>query len=394
MLWLINFVSSMVGWSMGIALSVHIFQLTHSPLWTAVMAATPTLSGLLFGHLGGVLADRWDRLRVVQASLSVRVAILGGLFLVAESPVGIAALVFAQAAVQQVYRPAEQVLIADFVSREDLLEANSLNSIASNATRLIAPALGGSVIAFVGFAWTALGMTAFMVCSALLSLTLGKWDAPKRCIQVASTEDSTFEVDSTRGTLLGLMWGNRRIRGLVLFQAFNAVKEGPLSALFPVLMLGVVGASSTEMGIANSAFAASAVIAGPIIGLVTNRLGFQLSIVGGAAVANTLSILMVIWPSFPMALVIFFLSGLPFTVSWVGGQTWLLASTPKRMRGRVVGTSGSISSGVTLFTMLGSGALAETFGAQWVMGFGLVVSIVGLVAVSILLRSSDSPCEQ
>lgn len=60
MLWAINFTSSMVGWSMGIALSVHIYQLTGSALWTAILAATPTVSAIVFGHLAGTVADRWN----------------------------------------------------------------------------------------------------------------------------------------------------------------------------------------------------------------------------------------------------------------------------------------------------------------------------------------------
>ena len=129
MLWAINFTSSMVGWSMGIALSVHIYQLTGSALWTAFLAATPTVSAIVFGHLAGTVADRWNPLRVVQLTLLARVVVLLGLFVVAESPGWLAILVFVQAAVQQIYRPAEQVLIADFVSAEDLPEANGLQPV-------------------------------------------------------------------------------------------------------------------------------------------------------------------------------------------------------------------------------------------------------------------------
>ncbi|MDN5825489.1 MAG: MFS transporter, partial [Micrococcaceae bacterium] len=280
MLWAINFTSSMVGWSMGIALSVHIYQLTGSALWTAILAATPTVSAIVFGHLAGTVADRWNPLRVVQLTLLARVVVLLGLFVVAESPGWLAILVFVQAAVQQIYRPAEQVLIADFVSAEDLPEANGLNSFASNATRLVAPALGGFVIAVVGFGWTALGMTAFMACSAILSLTLGRWFQQSPPSEDAEMPDGSKSV----GTYLKLLRRSPRARGLVLLQVLDAVKEGPLSALFPVLMLGVVGATSTEMGLANSAFAVSAVVAGPLIGVVIKRLGYQLTVVGGAAV--------------------------------------------------------------------------------------------------------------
>lgn len=384
MLWAINFVTSMVGWSMGIALSVHIYQLTGSALWTAVMAAAPTVAGLMFGHLAGTVADRWNPLRTVQATLVSRIIVLLSLFFFAESPVGLAILVFVQAALHQIYRPAEQVLVADFVPADALAEANGLNSFASNATRLIAPALGGFVIGIFGFGWTALGMTALIASAAVLSFTLGRWYQPE------SPGDGTEVTDDAAPaiTYLQLLRRNPRVRGLVLLQVLDAVKEGPLTALFPVLMLGVVGATSAEMGLANSAFAVSAVVAGPLVGVAINRLGYQLTIVGGAFVASSLIIVLVVWPSFPMAVIAFLLSGLPFTLSWVGSQTWLLLTAPRSMRGRVVGTNGAIYSGITLIAMLSSGFLAELVGVRWVIGVSTAVAVLGLVAVHFLLRSA------
>ncbi|HWM03779.1 MAG TPA: MFS transporter, partial [Actinophytocola sp.] len=169
-------------------------------------------------------------------------------------------------------------------------------------------------------------------------------------------------------------------------QLLDALKEGPLSALFPVLMLGVIGASAGEMGLANSAFAVTAVIAGPFVGLTIRRLGYRVPVVLGAAIANSLIVVLAIWPSTPMAFVAFFLSGLPFTISWVGTQTWLLLSVPDSARGRIVGTSGAAYAAVLLGAMLGSGVLADAIGARWVIGGAAAISVAGLVAVNRLVR--------
>ncbi|MGO3472068.1 MAG: MFS transporter, partial [Brevibacterium aurantiacum] len=230
---------------------------------------------------------------------------------------------------------------------------------------------------------------AFMACSAILSLTLGRWFQQSPPSEDAEMPDGSKSV----GTYLKLLRRSPRARGLVLLQVLDAVKEGPLSALFPVLMLGVVGATSTEMGLANSAFAVSAVVAGPLIGVVIKRLGYQLTVVGGAAVAYSLIVVLVIWPSFPMAVIAFFLSGLPFTVSWVGSQTWLLLTAPRSMRGRVVGTNGAVYSCFTLITMLGSGVLADMIGVRWVIGVAAGVALIGLVPVHLLLRSVPKPTD-
>ncbi|MFF5114495.1 MFS transporter [Streptosporangium sp. NPDC000509] len=383
----VNLVSSLVGSGVGIALSVHIYQLTQSPIWTAVLAAVPTVAGLAFGHLAGSVADRWGNpLRIIRIALFLRVLVLVAVFALADSPLGLVSAVFAQAVLQQLYIPAEQVLIADYVTAEDLAEANGLNSFASNATRLVGPALGGFVMGWAGFRWTAIGVTTLMLLSALLSLLL------RGSRRKTPTAGGTVEEgEEGGGGYLAMLRRSRRVRGLVLLQVLDAIKEGPLSSLFPVLMLGVIGATSGQMGLVNSAFAVSAVIAGPVIGTVVRRLGYRLPVLLGAAISNGAILVLAIWPSLPLALIAFVVSGLPFTISWVGGQTWLLLSTPRSLRGRIVGTTGAIYAGVSLVTMLASGVLAEWFGPRWVIGLGSFIALAGLIAVTALLDERWQP---
>ncbi|MER6830690.1 MFS transporter [Streptosporangium sp. NPDC000563] len=384
----VNLVSSLVGSGVGIALSVHIYQLTQSPIWTAVLAAVPTVAGLAFGHLAGSVADRWGNpLRIIRIALFLRVLVLVAVFALADSPLGLVSAVFAQAVLQQLYIPAEQVLIADYVTAEDLAEANGLNSFASNATRLVGPALGGFVMGWAGFRWTAIGVTTLMLLSALLSLLL-RGSGRKTPTAGGTVEEGE---EGCGDGYLAMLRRSRRVRGLVLLQVLDAIKEGPLSSLFPVLMLGVIGATSGQMGLVNSAFAVSAVIAGPVIGTVVRRLGYRLPVLLGAAISNGAILVLAIWPSLPLALIAFVVSGLPFTISWVGGQTWLLLSTPRSLRGRIVGTTGAIYAGVSLVTMLASGVLAEWFGPRWVIGLGSFIALAGLIAVTALLDERRQP---
>ncbi|MFC6082475.1 MFS transporter [Sphaerisporangium aureirubrum] len=384
----VNLVSSLVGSGVGIALSVHLYQLTLSPLWTAVLAAVPTVAGVAFGHLAGTVTDRWSApLRIIRIALFLRVLVLVALFALADSPLGLVCAVFAQAVLQQLYNPAEQVLIADYVTVEDLAQANGLNSFASNATRLVGPALGGFIMGWAGFRWTAIAVTALMLLATLLSLLL------RGSRRKTPTAGGTAEEGEEGGGdgYLAMLRRSRRVRGLVLLQLLDAIKEGPLSSLFPVLMLGVIGATSAQMGLVNSAFAVSAVIAGPVIGTVVRRLGYRLPVLLGAAISNGAIVVLAIWPSLPLALIAFVVSGLPFTISWVGGQTWLLLSTPRSLRGRIVGTTGALYAGVSLVAMLASGVLAEWFGPRWVIGLGSFIAVAGLIGIAALLNERQQP---
>lgn len=116
-------------------------------------------------------------------------------------------------------------------------------------------------------------------------------------------------------------------------------------------------------------------------------MGYRLPVIVGAAVSNLLIVVLAIWPSTAMALVAFLLSGLPFTLSWVGTQTWLLLSVPDKVRGRVVGTTGALYASVLLATMLGAGVLAEVVGVRWVLGVTAALAVAGLVVVDRLVRS-------
>ena len=156
-------------------------------------------------------------------------------------------------------------------------------------------------------------------------------------------------------------------------------------------MLGVIGATSGQMGLVNSAFAVSAVFAGPVIGTVVRRLGYRLPVLLGAAISNGAIVVLAIWPSLPLALIAFVVCGLPFTISWVGGQTWLLLSTPLSQRGRIVGTTGAIYAGVSLVTMLASGVLAKWFGPRWVIGLGSFIAVAGLIVIAVLLNERQQP---
>ena len=384
----VNLVSSAVGSSVGIALSVHLYQLTRSPIWTSVLAAVPTVAGVAFGHLAGTVADRWSApLRIIRIALFLRVLVLMALFALANSPLGLVCAVFAQAVVQQLYTPAEQVLIAHYVTVEDLVDANGLNSFASNATRLVGPALGGFIMGWAGFRWTAIGVTTLMLLSTLLSLLL------RGSGRKTPTAGGTAEEGEEGGDdgYLAVLRRSRRVRGLVLLQLLDAVREGPLSSLFPVLMLGVIGATSGQMGLVNSAFAVSAVFAGPVIGTVVRRLGYRLPVLLGAAISNGAIVVLAIWPSLPLALIAFVVCGLPFTISWVGGQTWLLLSTPLSQRGRIVGTTGAIYAGVSLVAMLASGVLAKWFGPRWVIGLGSFIAVAGLIVITALLNERQQP---
>lgn len=111
---------------------------------------------LLFGAWGGLVADRFDKRRILfctQSSAGILALVLG--LLTATGTVRlwhVYVLALALGVVNMVDNPARQSFVVEMVGPEDLRNAVSLNSIVMNGARLIGPAIGGALIATVGLA--------------------------------------------------------------------------------------------------------------------------------------------------------------------------------------------------------------------------------------------------
>lgn len=367
-LWSANLASSLAGWSLGIAASVQVYLATGSPLATSMLLIASLLPAVALGSVAGVLADRVSRTRLLQIVSALRMAIVAILPLTPHAGIGtLYTVAILQSAAMQFFTPAEQAFVAQVVPADLLPTAIAANSAGTNVTRLVAPALGGALMSLLGFGWTTAVVTVLLAIAAILLLLLP--DVP--------TEHAAPQ-SFWRDWLAGLheLRRNRTAAAVTTLQLLDAAKEGALSALFPVLMLGVIGMSPTFMGVVNSSFAVTGIIAGPMIPLILRRCGYTWPIAVGATVSGLALLGMVLLPVPMVALAAFAVSGFPWTVSWVSCQTLLLISTDQLCRARTVGTIGSLYSAATLISAAATGFTASVFGPTSVLMVAAGIQIV------------------
>jgi MFS family permease len=135
-------------------LVLHLAPPARAGIYLGLVTALQFLPMLLFGTWGGLIADRVDKRRLLYATQSVAgiLALVLGLL----TAVGAVHLwqVFMLATflgfVNMIDNPARQTFVLELVGREDLPNAVSLNSVVMNSARVIGPAIGGALIAFVG----------------------------------------------------------------------------------------------------------------------------------------------------------------------------------------------------------------------------------------------------
>ena len=149
-----NLTTQIGQWVQQIAKGWLVFQLTGSPLQLGVVAFFHGAGMLVFSPIGGSLADRFDRRKVLLVSqfLMMCMAMLVA-FLVLTGVVEVWQLyitAFFSSGLIAINNPTRQALVYNLVGREDLPNAIALNSVTGNSTRIIGPALGGVLISTIG----------------------------------------------------------------------------------------------------------------------------------------------------------------------------------------------------------------------------------------------------
>jgi len=167
--------SSIGTWMQIVAQGWLIYRLSHSAFLLALDQFLAGIPIFLFSLLGGVLADRAERRKILLASQYIQMASAGILtVLVAAGWVHvwhILCLSFVSGLAQAFGGPAYQALIPTLVDREDMPNAIALNSIQFNMAITIGPALAGVALAKLGEKWC-FGLNAISFLAPIISLSL------------------------------------------------------------------------------------------------------------------------------------------------------------------------------------------------------------------------------
>jgi len=176
--WTGALVSNSGSWVQNATVPYVLYLLTRSEALVGLATFAQFLPGVVFGPLGGSLADRLDRRRfllVTQSALGVAAFALWLLWIAGfRSPAAILVLVAITGTLSGLNTPSWQAFVPALVPREDLLSAITLNSLQFNAARAIGSALAGLVLYKLGPANAFLFNAISYVCvlGALLLVTL------------------------------------------------------------------------------------------------------------------------------------------------------------------------------------------------------------------------------
>jgi MFS family permease len=175
LMWIGACTSSIGTWMQIVAQGWLIYRLSHSAFLLALDQFLGGIPIFLLSLLGGVIADRMERRRILLGSQYIQLASAATLtILVATNTVQvwhILSLSLVSGFAQAFGGPAYQALIPTLVDREDMPNAIALNSIQFNVALAVGPALGGLTLARLGESWC-FGLNTISFIAPVIALTM------------------------------------------------------------------------------------------------------------------------------------------------------------------------------------------------------------------------------
>ena len=379
------------------------YELTGSPLILGYVGLANASAAIALNLFGGVLADKLDKRKLIlysQLTTAALIFLLAFLTLFELVRVWhIIVLAFAAGAVNAFDQPARQALYPQLIDRKVIMSAVALNSAIWQGTRIVAPAIAGTVIGIIGTATAMFVAGGGFVIMAIVILLL---QVPK------------IESVSSGSAVKDLLEGLRFIKGSSIFAFligmtfFNSFFGMAYITMMPAFAVDVLKVGANGQGWLMTIGGVGALAVTIVLGSAGNFRQKGLLIIGGG-VSFGLSIVAFALTSkfvgsFPLALAIMLVMGTSSSIYMISIMSSLQMMVPDRMRGRVMGFYGMTWSIMPLGG-LQSGALATFVGVPFAIaiGGGLVAAFAlgpGLINKqlrnigSTLLRSEQEAVER
>ncbi len=251
-----NFVSGLGTQAALVALPYQVYVETGSVLLTGLLGAVELGPLILMALLGGALADRGDRRRLLlldQIGLVAVAAALCAVSVAGDPPIVVlfvlAGLLAGFGALQNVVRTA---IVPNLVAREDMPAALAVNFGLFQLTMVLGPGLGGLLISAAGVeaAYAVDALSCLAMVGAVVALSP----------QLPQTVGERLSIRSSIGEGLRFVRRSPALLGSFAID-LSAMTFGMPRALFPVLAISVYGAGASGTGLLFASVSAGAVVA-------------------------------------------------------------------------------------------------------------------------------------
>ncbi|MBI3909875.1 MAG: MFS transporter [Armatimonadetes bacterium] len=369
-----QFISMIGTWVQGVAQGWLVWRLTQSEFAVGMVTAFGSAPMLLLSLVGGTVADRVDRRRLLLVTQSLAMflaALLGYLSLLPGLQVWhVAAVAACLGAVSAFDVPTRQAFVVQMVDRGALMNAIALNSMLFNGARVVGPAVASVLIAIP---W--IGVPGcFFVNSASYMAALTALVK----IRVASGEPFSSESSPVALVLGGVRYviAMPLLRRLITLLFVVGVFGWSGSVLMPAMAEKVLHGGAGTYGGLMTAAGVGAVAGALILASLGDTPHRRRLVFGGLALvcAALLGFSLSSW--IPLSMVAIGLFGMGMILFFATSNTVVQTIVPDELRGRVMGVWALVFAGSTPIGSLMAGAIARQWGAPAAIQVGVLAMAV------------------
>jgi MFS family permease len=370
--WIGQAVSLTGSWVQIVAQGWLALDLSNDPFIVGVVSAAGSFPVLLFSLYGGVIADRYDKRKLVmigQGLLALEAAVLWWFVVSGTITIPWLITLAAFAGVVSAFEiPARQALLIELVVREDLMDAIALNTSAFNLARILGPSIAAAVIASAGLAWcfglNALSFSA--VLAGLFMLRLPPYVRPVgRPSPMAGLREGIAYMFATTEIIVVM-------RMVSVFSVFGV----PYLTLMPVFAREALGLGASGYGLLMTTTGVGALSGALFLAAVGGRVQ-RGRLFAAASIAFPLMILALsATGQAPVAGFVLLLCGLFMILQTALANGILQAIVPDHLRGRVMAAYVVVYVGFAPIGSFVGGALARVVGIEWTLAAGGAVMLL------------------
>ncbi len=374
-----NVLSLTGNWIQLVAVSWLIWELTSSTVWLGIVAASQFVPIFLVGPLGGVLADRLDRRRLILFSngggLFCALALFA-IYTTGHLNVVIICIIRAlQAAFQSLGQPARLAVVPRLVPSAQQTAAIAIGNISLHTARLLGPILSGVVVAFSGIGlamlMNAVSFVVFISCIAAIRLPDLERKAPRSPDRRAGAFSEAIEGMACLGH-------NKAILMTVILAAVMVLFARPIMFMLPAYVDMVFAEGMAGLSILISMSAAGSILGGLSMARTRHSSGLMkvvlLSSLAIAAAAAAFALVREYWVAGAFLVVLGFMN----VVFSVSSQSLVQHAVDEDTRGRVMSSWFMLNRGGPALGTFFFGIVADLIGLSWpiILGSGVVLMTV------------------
>jgi MFS family permease len=357
-------VSNAGTWMQQVAAGWLMLEATGSPAMVGLLGLAQRGPSLVLTPIGGRLADRYDRRRLLAGTFATQLVAAVGLVVMSATghvtPTLLIALSVVGGCGQAIQYPAQLATISSLVPPASLHTAVSINSAGFNVGRIVGPALAGYLLARAGGGTIPFALNAVSFLAPIIVV---------RRLPLASA-GARHEGATVRA---GIAHARRSpaLRRLITGCAVFTFAASPLTTLAPAFAVAL-GGGPDALGAVLAAFGAGATLGALVVMRATRRFGRSRVIPAAMAGFSVVGTLAAVAPSVTVAMPLCALAGAFWLSVFTSTNASVQLVSPDRLRGRVLA--------LYLWALVGPMAIAGVVVGWLAEGVGIRVALVACTA--------------